>query len=120
MLYSSLFDYPPVICKYVQDVVDGRVENPPSGVEFLITPTSATNNAAKGLAALPTTDGEVGRGELNNAATWDEFINGRFGDFKSPAYGIQGLWGNQAISVRLLRRVDFYTELNCSLRQVTQ
>lgn len=114
MVYLSSSD------RYVQDVVDGRVENRPSGVEFLITPTSATNNAARGLAALPTTDGEVGRGELNNAATWDEFPNGRFGDFKSPAYGNQGLWGNQAISVRPLRHAGFYTELNCPFRQVTQ
>lgn len=26
---------------------------------------------------------------MNNASTWDEFPNGRFGDFKSPAFGMQ-------------------------------
>ncbi|KAF8333404.1 methylenetetrahydrofolate reductase-domain-containing protein [Amanita rubescens] len=84
--------------KLIADLVDGRVENPPE-MELLITPIIAANNAAKGLASLPTTDGEVGRGELNNAATWDEFPNGRFGDFKSPAYGNQGLWGSPVISI---------------------
>jgi len=76
-------------------------------MELLITPITASNNATKGLASLPTTDGEVGRGELNNAATWDEFPNGRFGDFKSPAYGNQGLWGSPVISVGLSRRIRF-------------
>ena len=69
--------------------------------DFLITPINATNNAARGLASLPVTDGEVGRGELNDAATWDDFPNGRFGDFKSPAYGNESLWGGPAISVCL-------------------
>jgi methylenetetrahydrofolate reductase (NADPH) len=53
------------------------------------------------LAHIPTTEGEAGRGELNNAATWDDFPNGRFGDFKSPAFGDQGPWGTPGISVRL-------------------
>lgn len=45
---------------------------------------------------------DAGRGELNNAATWDDFPNGRFGDFKSPAFafGNQDLWGGSGISVR--------------------
>jgi hypothetical protein len=49
---------------------------------------------------MSTTEGEAGRGELNNAATWDDFPNGRFGDFKSPAFGYQDLWGGSSISVR--------------------
>ena len=43
---------------------------------------------------------EAGRGELNNAASWDDFPNGRFGDFKSPAFGDQTLWGGSHFSVR--------------------
>lgn len=46
------------------------------------------------MATISTTDGEAGSGELNNAATWDDFPNGRFGDFKSPAYGDQDPYGN--------------------------
>ncbi|KAK7057395.1 methylenetetrahydrofolate reductase [Favolaschia claudopus] len=65
--------------------------------ELSVTPSSATSSATLGLAALPPVDGEAGKGELNNAATWDDFPNGRFGDFKSPAYGSSGLWGGPAI-----------------------
>lgn len=68
--------------------------------EFLITPNTATKSAQLGLSNLPTVDGEAGRGELNNAATWDDFPNGRFGDFKSPAFGDQGPWGGPGLSVR--------------------
>ena len=45
-------------------------------------------------------DVEAGKGEIINAATWDDFPNGRFGDFKSPAYGESNPWGGSAISVR--------------------
>lgn len=68
--------------------------------DLLITPTSATDTATSTLATISVTDGEAGRGELNNAATWDDFPNGRFGDFKSPAFGDQDLWGGSGISVR--------------------
>ncbi|KAF9030677.1 methylenetetrahydrofolate reduct [Hymenopellis radicata] len=61
-----------------------------------VTPTTASKDAKYGLAALPSTEKEVGSGELNNAASWDDFPNGRFGDFKSPAYGNQDPWGNVA------------------------
>jgi hypothetical protein len=44
---------------------------------------------------------EAGRGELNQAAEWDDFPNGRFGDFKSPAFGDYDAWGNMGISVGL-------------------
>ncbi|KAK0211066.1 methylenetetrahydrofolate reductase-domain-containing protein [Desarmillaria ectypa] len=59
-----------------------------------VTPSSASRAAKYGLATISTTDGEAGSGELNNAATWDDFPNGRFGDFKSPAYGDQDPYGN--------------------------
>lgn len=34
----------------------------------------------------------AGKGELTAAGTWDEFPNGRFGDSKSPAFGVTDLW----------------------------
>jgi methylenetetrahydrofolate reductase (NADPH) len=73
----------------------------PSDSTLLITPTKATATATTTLSNISTTEGEAGRGELNNAATWDDFPNGRFGDFKSPAFGDQGPWGgSRSISVR--------------------
>lgn len=65
----------------------------------MVTPSTATTTATLTLANLPSIDGEAGRGELNNAASWDEFPNGRFGDFKSPAFGTQDPWGNLTILV---------------------
>ncbi|KAF9067554.1 methylenetetrahydrofolate reductase-domain-containing protein [Rhodocollybia butyracea] len=64
---------------------------PPSGT---ITPITASNTATLGLVNIPPTKTEVGSGELNKADSWDDFPNGRWGDFKSPAYGVQGPWGN--------------------------
>ncbi|KAI0929219.1 hypothetical protein AcW1_006218 [Taiwanofungus camphoratus] len=67
--------------------------------ELVMTPRSATDSAANSLAvAGPNTEGEAGKGELNNAASWDDFPNGRFGDFKSPAYGETDLWGSSSLS----------------------
>jgi len=66
---------------------------------LLISPLNATNTATLGLSTFSTTEGEAGRGELNNAASWDDFPNGRFGDFKSPAFGDQDPWGGSGISV---------------------
>ncbi|KZP21165.1 methylenetetrahydrofolate reduct, partial [Athelia psychrophila] len=66
--------------------------------DLLTTPNLATLSAKSGLANLPPTDSEAGRGELNNAASWDDFPNGRFGDYKSPAFGNQGLWGGVGIT----------------------
>ncbi|KAG6828583.1 hypothetical protein H0H92_007373 [Tricholoma furcatifolium] len=74
----------------------GNIIHPPASVdgsEFMVTPITATNDAALGLANLPTSEMEAGRGELVNAASWDDFPNGRFGDFKSPAFGNQDPWG---------------------------
>ncbi|THU88584.1 methylenetetrahydrofolate reduct [Dendrothele bispora CBS 962.96] len=59
-----------------------------------VSPSAAANAATLGLANIPPSGTEVGSGELNKADSWDDFPNGRFGDFKSPAYGDQGPWGN--------------------------
>ncbi|KAF4576332.1 hypothetical protein EYR36_001068 [Pleurotus pulmonarius] len=66
--------------------------------ELTVSPHNATGSAKMNLMNLPEVEGEAGKGELNNAATWDDFPNGRFGDFKSPAYGDQGPWGGLLIS----------------------
>ncbi|TDL24992.1 MTHFR-domain-containing protein [Rickenella mellea] len=61
--------------------------------DLIITPIDASNTAKTKLETKPVKEiEEPGRGEANNEATWDEFPNGRFGDFKSPAYGIQDPW----------------------------
>ncbi|KAF5389318.1 hypothetical protein D9757_003380 [Collybiopsis confluens] len=72
------------------------IEEPPfrQAAAATITPVTATNAATLGLANIPSTETEVGSGELNKADSWDDFPNGRWGDFKSPAYGMQGPWGN--------------------------
>ncbi|KAI6005828.1 methylenetetrahydrofolate reductase-domain-containing protein [Pisolithus albus] len=68
--------------------------------ELVVTPATATTKAAAALTSKTTTEIEPpGRGELNNAATWDDFPNGRFGDYKSPAFGIQDQWGGLTLSV---------------------
>lgn len=68
--------------------------------DLVVTPGLATTTAANALTSKPTLDIEPpGRGERNNAATWDEFPNGRFGDYKSPAFGTQDQWGGLGISV---------------------
>ncbi|KAJ7112438.1 FAD-linked oxidoreductase-like protein [Mycena crocata] len=73
------------------------IEEVPTQNELIVTPSTAASSATLGLANIPATEGEAGRGELNNAATWDDFPNGRFGDFKSPAFGSSGPWGGPAI-----------------------
>jgi methylenetetrahydrofolate reductase (NADPH) len=67
--------------------------------QHLISPEGAATTATNALANMSVTDAEAGRGELNNAASWDDFPNGRFGDFKSPAFGNQDPWGGWSISV---------------------
>lgn len=79
---------------------------PDGDLERSITPLSATTSATKTLATLPVSQSEAGRGELNNAATWDDFPNGRFGDFKSPAFGEQDLWGGSHFSVRCILQLN--------------
>lgn len=63
--------------------------------DLIVTPARATSSAANGLASHVTKpkEGDTGKGEVNYAATWDEFPNGRFGDVNSPAFGSQDLWG---------------------------
>ncbi|KAF9265689.1 MTHFR-domain-containing protein [Marasmius fiardii PR-910] len=65
-----------------------------------VTPSTAVDAARQGLSGLPKSDKEAGSGELNNADSWDDFPNGRFGDFKSPAFGVQDPWGNNIAIVR--------------------
>ncbi|KAH9945794.1 MTHFR-domain-containing protein [Epithele typhae] len=65
--------------------------------ERTVTPHAAADHATKELAAAPQPESEAGKGELNNAADWDDFPNGRFGDFKSPAYGETDRWGSSAL-----------------------
>ena len=69
----------------------------------MVSPASATNIAANGLSSHHRPgEGDIGKGEVNNAATWDEFPNGRFGDVNSPAFGNQDLWGNFSRLVSVL------------------
>lgn len=75
--------------------------------DLIITPHDASVSAASNLAASSPDSGPAGRGELNYAATWDEFPNGRFGDFKSPAYGQQNLWDG-GLGVKVDRSFRLY------------
>ncbi|KAI0042689.1 methylenetetrahydrofolate reduct [Auriscalpium vulgare] len=62
--------------------------------DFVVTPANAASTASNGLVGhLAGGEGDIGKGEANNAATWDEFPNGRFGDVNSPAFGSQDMWG---------------------------
>lgn len=72
---------------------------PPHESEHTISASGATNSITHSFVSINIADGDAGRGEVNNASTWDEFPNGRFGDFKSPAYGDQDQWGSTRRSV---------------------
>ena len=74
-------------------------QQPQDKSDLFITPSSATDKAMSGLASISVTASEMGQGELNKAASWDDYPNGRFGDFKSPAYGNLDQWGGFGISV---------------------
>lgn len=79
----------------------GPIVHPPEPTtEFIVTPAGASTYAASGINAWLPKEGEIGKGEVNNAATWDEFPNGRFGDVNSPAFGTQDLWGGYSRLVR--------------------
>lgn len=70
----------------------GPAEQPTTtNPDLITTPAGATSSAANGLTSHVINEG--GRGEVSDAATWDEFPNGRFGDANSPAFGSQDLWG---------------------------
>jgi len=82
----------------LQDSPNNKTAGLPQGEhDYVVDPSEATSDAKFGLAHLPRTETEAGSGELNNAASWDDFPNGRFGDFKSPAFGEQGLWGQSLV-----------------------
>ncbi|KIM55040.1 hypothetical protein SCLCIDRAFT_135459 [Scleroderma citrinum Foug A] len=83
-------------------IADSPAPMPPRS-DLVVTPTIATTTAAVALTFRPTVECEPpGRGELNNAATWDDFPNGRFGDYKSPAFGAQDQWGGLGLSVHVV------------------
>lgn len=65
-----------------------------------MTPHAATDRATKELATSAP-EPEASKGEINNAADWDDFPNGRFGDFKSPAYGETDRWGSSAFQSKV-------------------
>ena len=67
-----------------------------SETDLTISAHKATGTAARNHTAQPVKASGIGRGEITSATTWDEFPNGRFGDFKSPAYGVQDPWGGSA------------------------
>ena len=65
--------------------------------ERAMTPHAAADRATKELTSAPAPENEASKGEINNVADWDDFPNGRFGDFKSPAYGETDRWGSSAL-----------------------
>ena len=68
-----------------------------SETDLTISAHKATDTAAQNLNDQPMKATGIGRVEVTSASTWDEFPNGRFGDFQSPAYGVQDPWGGSAI-----------------------
>lgn len=64
-----------------------------SETELTISAHKATNTATRDLTEKPEKVSGLGKREGISASTWDEFPNGRFGDSKSPAYGVQDPWG---------------------------
>ncbi|KAI0647429.1 methylenetetrahydrofolate reduct [Trametes meyenii] len=69
----------------------------PSPPERTVTPHTAADRATKELASTPQPEPDASKGDINSAADWDDFPNGRFGDFKSPAYGDTDRWGSSAL-----------------------
>jgi len=67
-----------------------------SETDLTISAHKATDTATQSLTEKPGKVIAPGKGEVTSASTWDEFPNGRFGDFKSPAYGVQDPWGGSA------------------------
>jgi len=67
-----------------------------SETDLTISAHKATDTATQTLADQSAKVSGIGKGEATSASTWDEFPNGRFGDFKSPAYGVQDPWGGSA------------------------
>lgn len=75
--------------------------------ERTLTPHAAADRATKELAAsVPEPD--ASKGEVNSAADWDDFPNGRFGDFKSPAYGETDRWGSSALQSKATTAISHW------------
>ena len=87
---------------------DPAEDAPEESRELTIKPADAAHDAADKLAAhtLPEIP-EPGKGEVNNASSWDEFPNGRFGDSKSPAFGLHSDPWNSGIPNSLGVSVSF-------------
>ena len=96
---------PRVNLRILQDISGANTPTFDRQSDLVITPHKAADTVTSNLAVNHVTDGaiiEAGKGELNNAATWDDFPNGRFGDFKSPAFGEPNPWGTSTISVSVI------------------
>lgn len=102
-LYLFGFERSLCLTQEVQETPGDIVHPATPASEFMTTPHRASDTAATKFLVSAALDVEVGKGEINNAATWDDFPNGRFGDFKSPAYGEPNPWGGSAISVSRLK-----------------
>ncbi|TCD70916.1 hypothetical protein EIP91_000822 [Steccherinum ochraceum] len=87
-----------VINKLITDTPVQSSHSLPAESTRLIDPHLAADSATSGLGVAGLPQQEAGKGELNNASTWDDFPNGRFGDFKSPAFGDPNPWGASNIS----------------------
>lgn len=87
-------------------LIAGTPDNPPpvGDIDLVVTATAATHDATQSLASNTVTEGDASRGEFHNAASWDDFPNGRFGDFKSPAFGAADLWGNSGVAINEMLR----------------
>ncbi|CAL1705551.1 unnamed protein product [Somion occarium] len=88
---------PKVANKLIAETPGTIIHAPQPDSDLIISPHSALDSAASKLTNHPPIDIDAGKGEVNNAATWDEFPNGRFGDFKSPAYGDPNPWNSSVI-----------------------
>ncbi|CEL51486.1 hypothetical protein RSOLAG1IB_00021 [Rhizoctonia solani AG-1 IB] len=70
----------------------------PNPVTFTISPSEATQHAAISLAEHTRT-GTVRTAAEAISSGWDDFPNGRFGDSKSPAFGVVDPWDGGGLGV---------------------
>ncbi|CAE6373933.1 unnamed protein product [Rhizoctonia solani] len=70
----------------------------PHPVTFTISPSEATQHAATSLAEHTRTGTLRTAAEAINSG-WDDFPNGRFGDSKSPAFGVVDPWDGGGLGV---------------------
>lgn len=87
-----------IILSAVQEAPGAIIHPPQPESDLYVTPIEAAGSAS---SKLPQAEGDSSRPETDPAALWDDFPNGRFGDYKSPAFGAQGPWGGVGISVSL-------------------